>query len=295
MTKKSIMLWLISFILLLWHTFAMDVMTIPPLDNFVVDYTQTLTSSQIESLSSGAYIIQQNTSAQIAALIIPDRWGYELYDIALNVFRTTWLWDKELNNGLLLIIAKDEKKLRLTVGYGLEWTIPDVEAKQIIEQIRPFVNNEDIYGAVNKYYEIITPYLEWTGKISSDNTEIYHVSIWDQIWGILFFIVISSAFWSKNIFKKQFNKFKKPILTIGTIGLIIITLISLFVISFGFAGALIWYIVGIITWTWWLNTINRWWYRWWGFWGFGWSSGWFGWGGFSGGFGWSSWGGGAGD
>ena len=66
-------------------------MNIPPLDNFVVDHTQTLNSSQIESLSSGAYSIQQQTSAQIAALIIPDRGSYELYDIALKVFRDSKL------------------------------------------------------------------------------------------------------------------------------------------------------------------------------------------------------------
>lgn len=293
MRKISIILWLSSFIFLLWHTFAINVMEIPPLDNFVVDYTQTLTSSQIESLSSGAYTIQQNTSAQIAALVIPDRWWYELYDIALNVFRTTWLWDKKLNNGLLLIIAKDEKKLRLTVGYGLEWTIPDVEANQIVEEIRPFVNNGDMYGAIEHYYKLITPYLDGTIKARTENTDIYNFSLRDQIWGILFFIAISSAFWSKNIFKQHSNKFKKPILTIGTIWLIIIALISLFLFSFGFIGALIWYIVGIITWTWWFKSINRWWYRWWGFgwnWWWWWSSWWF-----SGGFGWSSWGGGAGD
>jgi uncharacterized membrane protein YgcG len=62
-------------------------MNIPPINNFVVDHTQTLNSSQIEYLSSGAYTIQQQTSAQITALIIPDRGDYELYDIALKVFR----------------------------------------------------------------------------------------------------------------------------------------------------------------------------------------------------------------
>lgn len=273
-------------------------MNLPPLDNFVVDHTQTLTSSQIESLSSGAYSIQQKTSAQIAALIIPDRWDYELYDIALKVFRDTKLWDKKLNNGLLLIIAKDEKKLRLTVGYGLEWTIPDVEAKQIVEKIRPFVDNGDMYGAIDTYYKLITPYLDGTIKANTENTDIYNFSLRDQIWGILFFIAISSAFWSKNIFKKDINKSKKSILTIGTIGLIIIALISLFLISFGFIGALIWYIIGIITWTWWFNTLNRWWYRWGWFGGFGWRSwgfGWSWWWWFSGWFGGSSGGGGAGD
>jgi uncharacterized membrane protein YgcG len=73
------------------QTFAIDVMNIPPLDNFVVDYTSTLAPSQIESFASGAYQIQQQTSVQIAALIIPDRDGRELYDIALDIFRDTGL------------------------------------------------------------------------------------------------------------------------------------------------------------------------------------------------------------
>lgn len=281
---------------------ALDVMALPPLDNFVVDYTQTLTSGQIETLSSQAYQIQQDTSNQIAALIIPDRGGYELYDIALDVFRTTGLGDKTVNNGLLLIIAKDEKKLRLTVGYGLEWTIPDVEAKQIIEKIRPFVDNGDIYGAVELYYKLITPYFDGTVKAIEQNTDIYNFSLRDQIWGIVLFLAISSAFWSSRIFwkiKSEKTKPKKSILAIGTLWLIILALVSLFLVSFWFLWGLVGYIIWLITGTsWWMNMMNnrnRWWYRWWGFWGFRWSSGRFGWGGFSGGFGWSSWGGGAWD
>ncbi len=281
---------------------ALDAMALPPLDNFVVDYTQTLTSGQIETLSSQAYQIQQDTSNQIAALIIPNRGGYELYDIALDVFRTTGLGDKTVNNGLLLIIAKDEKKLRLTVGYGLEWTIPDVEAKQIIEKIRPFVDNGDMYGAVELYYKLITPYLDGTVKAIEQNTDIYNFSLRDQIWGIVLFLAISSAFWSSRIFwriKSEKTKPKKSILAIGTLWLIILALVSLFLVSFWFLWGLVGYIIWLITGTsWWMNMMNnrnRWWYRWWGFWGFGWSSGGFGWGGFSGGFGWSSWGGGAWD
>lgn len=277
---------------------ALDAMALPPLDNFVVDYTQTLTSGQIETLSSQAYQIQQDTSNQIAALIIPNRGGYELYDIALNVFRTTGLGDKTVNNGLLLIIAKDEKKLRLTVGYGLEWTIPDVEAKQIIEKIRPFVNNGDMYGAVELYYKLITPYLDGTVKATEQNTDIYNFSLRDQIWGIVLFLAISSAFWSSRIFWKirsEKTKPKKSILAIGTLWLIILALVSLFLVSFWFLWGLIGYIIWLITGTsWWMNMMNNR-NRWWGFWGFGWSSGGFGWGGFSGGFGWSSWGGGAWD
>lgn len=278
----------------LWsQIFAIDVMNIPPLNNFVVDYTNSLTSSQIESLNSGAYEIQQQTSAQITALIIPDRDGRELYDIALDVFRTTELWDKDLNNGLLLIIAKDEKKLRLTVWYGLEWTIPDVLAREIVEQIRPFVNSGDIYGATQMYYNLIIPYIQWTGKARSEESNIwYQITIWDQIRGIIFFLAMSSALWSKHLKNISLSKNKQKslstnIISIGTIRLIIIAIISFSMFSFWFFGWLLWYIFWLITGNGQWFTMSSWrgrgYYGWGGFTGWGWGSsrgwsvGWFSW------------------
>ncbi len=288
------------------QSLAIDVMKLPPLDNFIVDYTNTLTSSQIESFVSGTYQIQQQTSAQIAALIIPDRGGYELYDIALKVFRDSKLWTKDLNNGLLLIISKDEKKLRLTVWYGLEWTIPDVLAREMIDQIRTYVNSGDIYGAIQTYYDLITPYVQWTGKARSEETIGYQITIWDQIRGIILFLAMSSALWSKHLKNISLSKNKQKslssnIISIGTIWLIIIAIISFSLISFGFFGWLLWYIFWLITGNGQWFTLNWWrgrgYYGWGGFTGgwWWWSSRWWGGGWFSGWFGGSSWWGGAGD
>ena len=304
--KKYVYILFLVIVFWWWSVFGYDSMNIAPLDNFVVDHTQTLNSSQIESLSSGAYSIQQQTSAQITALIIPDRGDYELYDIALKVFRDSKLWTKDLNNGLLLIIAKDEKKIRLTVGYGLEWIIPDILARDIIEQIRPFVDNGDIYGALQTYYTIITPYLQDTGRIyQQENTLWYKLTIWDQIRWILLFIAMSSALWSKrlkniSLSSEKKKSLSKSILTIGTGRLIILAIISFALFSFGFVGWLLGYIFWLITgngqWFTLSSGRGRWYYGWGGFWGFGsggwrWSSWW----GFSGWFGGSSWWGGAGD
>ena len=291
----------------LWsQIFAIDVMNLSPMDGFVVDHTNTLTSSQIESFSSQAYTIQQQTSAQLAALIIPDRGWYELYDITLKVFRNTGLGDNTLNNGLLLIIAKDEKKLRLTVWYGLEWVIPDILAREIVEQIRPYVDSGDIYGALQTYYDLITPYVQWTGKARSEETNLwYQITIWDQIRGIIFFLAMSSALWSKHLKNISLSKNKQKslssnIISIGTIWLIIIAIISFSLISFGFFGWLLWYIFWLITGNGQWFTMSSWRGR--GYYGGGgftgrwwWSPRW-GWGGgFSGGFGGSSGWGWAGD
>lgn len=280
-------------------------MNLSPMDNFVVDYTNTLTSSQIESFSSHAYTIQKQTSAQLATLIISDRGWYELYDIALKVFRNTWLWEKNLNNGLLLIIAKDEKKLRLTVWYGLEWVIPDILAREIVEKIRPYVDSGDIYKAIQIYYDLITPYIEWTGKARSEDVMWYQITIWDQIRGIIFFLAMSSALWSKHLKNISLSKTKQKflstnIISIGTIWLIIIAIISFSLISFGFFWWLLWYIFWLITGNGQWFTISSWrgrgYYGWGGFsWWWGWSSRWWGGGWFSSGFGGSSGWGGAGD
>ncbi len=303
--KKYIRILFVITTFLSSQTFGIDVMNIPPLNNFVVDYTNSLTSSQIKSFASGAYQIQQQTSAQIATLIIPDRDGRELYDIALDVFRTAGLWDKNLNNGLLLIIAKDEKKLRLTVWYGLEWNIPDVLAREMVEQIRPYVDSGDIYGAIQTYYDLVMPYVQWTGKARSEESNLwYQVTIWDQIRGILFFLSMSSALWSKHLKKISLSKNKQKslstnIISIGTVWLIVIAIISFSLISFGFFWWLLWYIFWLITGNGQWFTMSSWrgrgYYGWGGFTGWWWSSRWWGGGWFSWWFGGSSGWGGAGD
>jgi uncharacterized protein len=290
------------------NIFAYDSMNIAPLDNFVVDHTQTLNSSQIESLSSGAYTIQQNTSAQIAALIIPDRWWYELYDIALKVFRDSKLWTKDLNNGLLLIIAKDEKKLRLTVGYGLEWIIPDILARDIVEQIRPFVDNGDIYGALQTYYELVTPYVQWTGKSSINTTKVYTISMRDPIRCVVFFLSMTILARKPKHIKRTSTTTQQKYsintigLIIGIIWLLILAKISFTTVAFWFYWWLIWYLFWFFNWySLYVDNRNskyRWWFSSW-FGGSsrrdsGWSS-WWGGGWFSGGFGGSSGWGWAGD
>ena len=77
-----------------------------------------------------------------------------MYDIGIRLFRESGIGQKEKSNGMLLLIATDEKKLRIMVGYGLEGTFPDIWARTLIEsQLRPAVNNGEREKALRLYLE----------------------------------------------------------------------------------------------------------------------------------------------
>lgn len=137
-----------------------DPLTLPPLTNRVVDYSNTLDQATLSQLNSKAAQIQEQTQTQIAVALIPHREGNELIDIGLKIFRESKLWSAEKNNGLLLVISTQEKKLRIIVGYWLEGDLPDILIKQIIEEdIRPFINQGNFWWAINAYFDKIPSYI----------------------------------------------------------------------------------------------------------------------------------------
>lgn len=248
-------------------------MGLPKLTQYVTDFAGVLTPDQQASLESIAQSYDKQTSNQIVAVLIPHRNGNELFDIGMNVFNTNAIWQAGKNNGLLLVISTQEKKIRIIVWYGLEWEIPDLLASRIIEEdIRPLVNNGDFAGAVQKYYERILSAID-TGEgtqyqytISGDNDMPFWI-IWVAIWFVL-------AIFLKPTFKKPSKKY------------IIFWLLLLLVVLTLWLSTLIfvWVLAGLFFWFTWTMP-GRWWFWWF-------SGGWgsFGWGWFSGGWGSSGWG-----
>jgi len=102
----------------------------PP--KLVNDFTNTLTSEQKEALENKLVAYDDSTSNQIAVVIINTTGDYPIEDVALGILRNWGVGGKEHNNGIVLLVAKDDHKIRIEVGYGLEGAIPDVTAKSII-------------------------------------------------------------------------------------------------------------------------------------------------------------------
>lgn len=174
---------------------VVDPMNLWKLTTYVVDFSATVGTEQLTELNERARIYEEQMTHQIAAVLIPHREWNELFDIGLKVFRETWLWQKDKNNWLLLVIATEEKKIRILVGYGLEWDIPDVLANNIIEEsLRPLVNSGLFAEAVHLYYDRVTAAI-WTneGELAqqqetSQDTEDIGTMLAAAAWFILWLI-----------------------------------------------------------------------------------------------------------
>lgn len=105
----------------------------PVTEGLVHDYTGTLTSFQKDALNKKLIAYDDSTSSQIAVVIIKTLEGYDIAEYALALGRKWGIGGSEFSNGVLVLIAMDERKSRIEVGYGLEGAIPDVTARNILD------------------------------------------------------------------------------------------------------------------------------------------------------------------
>ena len=166
-----LILWILTLVSSFSSADSIDPMNLPKFEHFVNDYSNVFTEEQRLELGMLAKNIETNSGYQIVTVLFPHREGNELFDIALKAFNENQIWDKERNDGLLLAIATEEKKIRIMVWYGLEWKIPDALASKIIEEIiRPEVKKENFYEAVKKFYEKLPEYLEEPENLNTENS-----------------------------------------------------------------------------------------------------------------------------
>ena len=120
----------------------------PP--SLVVDYANVISSYDKQQLAQKLIALDDSTSNQIVVVIVKSLNGEVIEDVALNTFREWGIGNKKTNNGVLLLIALEEKKIRIEVGYGLEGAIPDITAKSIIDNdIKPAFRQGNFYSGIN--------------------------------------------------------------------------------------------------------------------------------------------------
>lgn len=127
----------------------------PP--KLVNDFTGTLTKAQTDALNNKLIAYDDSSSSQIAVVVINTLDGADIADYGLRLGRKWGIGGSEFNNGVLLIVAKEDKKVRIEVGYGLEGAIPDITAKHIIDEaITPNFKQGNFYrGLDNAVDDII--------------------------------------------------------------------------------------------------------------------------------------------
>jgi uncharacterized protein len=123
---------------------------IPKLSSRVTDLTGTLNAGQAQALESKLATFEAKKGSQIAILIVPTTEPEDIAEFAIKVVDLWGIGRKGIDDGLILIIAKNDRKIRVEVNYGLEGVIPDAIAKRIgTETIAPYFKNDDYYGGIN--------------------------------------------------------------------------------------------------------------------------------------------------
>src|SRR5215510_65551 len=136
-------------LLLCWACSALALVAVPPLTGRVVDQTGTLSAGDIASLTQTLKDLETRKGSQIAVLIVPTTDGEAIEQYALRVAEAWKIGRKKVDDGALLVIAKNDRHLRIEVGYGLEGALTDVTTKRIIdEDITPQFKRGDFAGGV---------------------------------------------------------------------------------------------------------------------------------------------------
>jgi uncharacterized protein len=123
---------------------------VPPPKSPVTDLTGTLTREQVASLEQMLHSFEARKGSQIAVLMVPSTAPEPVEQYALRVAEQWKIGRSKIDDGAILVVAKNDRALRIEVGYGLEGALNDATASRIIrEVIVPRFRENDFYGGIN--------------------------------------------------------------------------------------------------------------------------------------------------
>jgi uncharacterized protein len=128
---------------------ALADVAVPPLTGRVVDKTATLSSNDITALDRTLKDFEARKGSQVAVLIVPTTQPETIEQYSIRVAEAWKIGRKKIDDGAILVVAKDDRKLRIEVGYGLEGALTDVTANRIIDEvITPKFRSGDFAGGI---------------------------------------------------------------------------------------------------------------------------------------------------
>ncbi len=149
MTFKAGLLALLASLLLAPVLALAALVDVPAFSAHVVDLTQTLSASEQSELEAKLSNYQQTKGSQIAILLVPTTQPEAIEQYAIRVVDEWKLGRENVDDGILMLIAKDDRKIRIEVGYGLEGAVTDLYAKRIVSQtMTPYFKQGDFAGGI---------------------------------------------------------------------------------------------------------------------------------------------------
>ena len=167
MFKKFLYIFLIIFFS---FNFVFAERNIPKYNNFINDYADIFSQSEENILNTKLKNLEKKTSVEFAILTINTLAGDSLEEYSLDVARSWGVGKKKSDNGLLLLIVKNDKKIRIEVGYGLEGNITDAQSYWLIEKIlKPNFRKNNFFVGVNELVDKVSNSLLENDKIPEND------------------------------------------------------------------------------------------------------------------------------
>jgi uncharacterized protein len=206
-------------VLLAWATLLPAEVAVPPLTGRIVDLTGTLTASEQAQLADRLEQFEAAKGSQIAVLFVPTTAPETIEQFSIRVVDQWQLGRKGVDDGLLLLVAKDDRTVRIEVGRGLEGVIPDAVANRLIDEfIVPRFRGGDFAGGVTVAIDRITQLVDgeplpppapgWQGREGSGGA--------GAALPVVFFLAIVAG----GFLRRLFGQLPGALLTGGLAGLV---------------------------------------------------------------------------
>ena len=193
---------------------------VPPLQARLTDLTGTLTAGQQAGLEQSLRAFETRKGTQVAVLIVPSTKPEEIEQYALRVVEQWKLGRKKIDDGALLLIAKDDRTLRIEVGYGLEGVLNDATAKRIISEVMtPLLQAGDFAGAVRAGVDQMLRVIDGEPLPAPKRGAPGSAGLVDQNIGQLVPVLFVAALLLGGVLRKAFGRVPGALVTGGLLGL----------------------------------------------------------------------------
>jgi len=239
-------------ILIIWSiSFVQSQFQVPNSDWYVTDLVNIISDEQENDLESKIYDFWQKTDVEVWLLLISSTSWDDIWYVAQQVAEGWWIWDLEKDNWLLILIAVDDRQRRIHVGYWLEWTITDFNAKKIWEENFPYYFRQwDYYGWISAVLNRIQEYILNDEELLNSTVDSYEYEQKTPWWFILwiiyfivgFFLISNFVIEKKSESKWSKKSVKKKIKSSGWLSFSVISILMsvvLFLFGVGIIGSLI--------------------------------------------------------
>lgn len=188
----------------------------PQLKAHVTDLTQTLSPAEQSALESKLIALETEKGSQIGVLIVPTTQPETIEQYAIRVASQWKLGREKQDDGVLLLVAKNDRKLRIEVGYGLEGAIPDVYAKRIVSDIiSPKFKQGDFYGGIDAGVDQLIALVRGENLAPPvTNNALINNFHFGEFW--IFYLV--GTLFLGNFFTRRLGRFVGSVATAGFVG-----------------------------------------------------------------------------